>query len=86
LLVILQNTSLALRCRKGAIHPIMCDDICELPERSYFRRDIGMIMPVPWQHIDADAAAVAMFGEERINGRSTSRHRSSVARDRFWMT
>jgi hypothetical protein len=32
-----------------------------LPERSYFRRHVGMTKQVPW-HVDADAASVAELG------------------------
>lgn len=37
-----------------------------LPERSFFRRHIGMTKAVPW-HIDADAAVVATLADQCIN-------------------
>jgi hypothetical protein len=37
-----------------------------LPERSFFRRHIGVALRVPW-HVDFDAAAVVNFGVEGFN-------------------
>lgn len=37
-----------------------------LPERSFFRRHIGMTKKVPW-HIDADAAVVASLADQCVN-------------------